>query len=44
MKYPTEKDRYLIEKLRQEKTPVAKIAEIIGCYGATVYNEIKRST
>lgn len=44
MKYLTEKDRYLIEKLRQEKTPVAKIAEMIGCCRATVYNEIKRGT
>lgn len=44
MKYLTEKDRYLIEKLHQEKTPVAKIAEMIGCCRATVYNEIKRGT
>ena len=44
MKYLTEKDRYLIEKLHQEKTPVTKIAEMIGCCRATVYNEIKRGT
>ena len=30
MKYLTEKDRYLIEKLHQEKTPVTKLAEMIG--------------
>lgn len=44
MKYLTEKDRYLIEKLYQEKTPITKIAEMIGCCRATVYNEIKRGT
>lgn len=44
MKYLTEKDRYLIEKLLQKKTPVAKIAETIGCCRATVYNEIQRGT
>ncbi len=44
MKYLTEKDRYLIEKLHQEKTPVTKIAKMIGCCRATVYNEIKRGT
>lgn len=44
MKYLTEKDRYLIEKLLQKKTPIAKIAETIGCCRATVYNEIQRGT
>ena len=44
MKYLTEKDRYLIERLLQKKTPVAKIAETIGCCRATVYNEIQRGT
>lgn len=44
MKYLTEKDRYLIEKSLQQKIPVKKIAEIIGCCRATVYNEIKRGT
>ena len=44
MKYLTEKDRYLIEKSLQQKIPVKKIAEMIGCCRATVYNEIKRGT
>lgn len=44
MKYLTEKDRYLIEKSLKQKIPVKKIAEMIGCCRATVYNEIKRGT
>lgn len=44
MKYLTEKDRYLIEKLLQKKTSVSKIAEMIGCCRATIYNEIKKGT
>lgn len=44
MRYLTEKDRYLIEKSLQQKIPVKKIAEMIGCCRATVYNEIKRGT
>ena len=44
MKYLTEKDRYLIEKLLQKKAPVVKIADTIGCCRATVYNEIQRGT
>ena len=44
MKYLTEKDRYLIEKSLKQNIPVKKIAEMIGCCRATVYNEIKRGT
>ena len=44
MKYLTEKDRYLIETSLKQNIPVKKIAEMIGCCRATVYNEIKRGT
>lgn len=43
-KYIKEYERYQIEVLLKEKTPVKKIAELLGKCVKTIYNEIKLGT
>ena len=43
-KYLTERERYQIEVLLKQKTPVKEIAEILGKSKSTIYREIKLGT
>lgn len=44
LKYLSYRQRLQIETLHKVHTPVRRIAELVGCCRATVYNELKRGT